>query len=315
MARLIDDIRSQGIVENAWVKPEAYNRWMPVVIENFRKCRFPVILADNVASYYWSFDLERWRAAATDPAMLVKEFPNLAPPYQEFWIEYRIPQMVVHDQRHGDKDLAQMFPHGRVGVWFQYHERGDSEPPEEESWPDGTHWIMDLEFFLQTGASEPVQGCYGTWSLYINQEGLVLGRPWMKEVPDLAQGFNVYMTWFGPALLAVAFLHCHNVKVVDNPVPPKLAKRYRERHEGQEPSPHKTLVIEPLKEILRTQGRSNEVGLMRALHICRGHFRDYTQGKGLFGKYRKWVWQPVTVRGKKRKPEEEPPEREIKIKV
>ena len=50
------------------------------------------------------------------------------------------------------------------------------------------------------------------------------------------------------------------------------------------------------------------------MHICRGHFRDYREGKGLFGKYHKLVWTPATVRGTKKR-EGDVQEREIEIKV
>ena len=37
---------------------------------------------------------------------------------------------------------------------------------------------------------------------------------------------------------------------------------------------------------LEREGDIQHIGLKRALHICRGHFKDYTIGKGLFGKVR-----------------------------
>jgi hypothetical protein len=35
----------------------------------------------------------------------------------------------------------------------------------------------------------------------------------------------------------------------------------------------------------------------RAMHICRGHFAKYTEGKPLFGKYAGLFWVPMHVRG------------------
>ena len=48
------------------------------------------------------------------------------------------------------------------------------------------------------------------------------------------------------------------------------------------------------------------------MHICRGHFADYREGRGLFGKYKVQVWMPATVRGTRGK---SAPEREIEVKV
>lgn len=119
------------------------------------------------------------------------------------------------------------------------------------------------------------------------------------------------MTWIHPVLLAVSFLHCKNVVLQDESVPKPLAKKYHLKT-GQWPVRYKTLVIEPLKQILRHEGGSDRNGLAKAMHICRGHFRDYRQGPGLFGKYHQLVWSPMTVRGTKGK---SVPPREIEVKV
>jgi len=42
------------------------------------------------------------------------------------------------------------------------------------------------------------------------------------------------------------------------------------------------------------------------------HFRDYREGKGLFGKYHQIVWTPMGVRGTKGK---DAPAREIMVKI
>jgi len=57
------------------------------------------------------------------------------------------------------------------------------------------------------------------------------------------------------------------------------------------------LEIEPMKKVLKSEGNIDEVGLQRALHICRGHFKDYSNGKGLFGKHKGLYWWDSTVRG------------------
>lgn len=47
------------------------------------------------------------------------------------------------------------------------------------------------------------------------------------------------------------------------------------------------------------ESRSTGVGNSPAMHVVRGHFSDYSQGKGLFGKYKRpAVWIPSHVRGK-----------------
>jgi hypothetical protein len=148
----------------------------------------------------------------------------------------------------------------------------------------------------------------------VDAEGRVTGHPQMQSMSDDEHRdvMRSFISWLNPALLAVSFLHCKNVKMVENSVPPKLQKRYGERHQGHRLAGYKTLVIEPLKQILRSQGGSGQVGLAKAMHICRGHFRDYREGKGLFGKYHQLVWTPAIIRGTKGK---EAPPREIEVKL
>lgn len=57
------------------------------------------------------------------------------------------------------------------------------------------------------------------------------------------------------------------------------------------------LNIDPMKEILRTEGRSQTTGLKNALHICRGHFADYRDGRGLFRKHKGVFWVSQHTRG------------------
>lgn len=52
-----------------------------------------------------------------------------------------------------------------------------------------------------------------------------------------------------------------------------------------------------MKKIIKTEGNVDEVGLKRALHICRGHFKNYSNGKGLFGKYKGLYWWDMNLRG------------------
>lgn len=101
------------------------------------------------------------------------------------------------------------------------------------------------------------------------------------------------------ALLAISFMHCKNV-VLRQQTPPAVqqtAKQKRQRIQPHQPVTYHVLDIEPMKTILKTEGKSEQVGLQRALHICRGHFSTYTEDKKLFGKYAGTFWIPQHVRG------------------
>jgi hypothetical protein len=157
-----------------------------------------------------------------------------------------------------------------------------------------------------------IDGPHGTIIVALDGEGRALEVPCMQSWAgeELEGLMKDIMAWINPLYLAVSFLHCRNVRIEEHPVDQKLVKRTRERY-GITPASYKTLVIEPLKQILKGEGRSGEVGLAKAMHICRGHFRDYREGRGLFGKYHQLVWTPATVRGTKGKAGP----REVEIKV
>lgn len=311
MPRLIDDIRAAKHLQAPFFvgprKADAWSEHASVIADMLRAPgnELPVILIDNVADYYYTAsDQEYWDIG--------RDFPNLAPPFPVAWYEHRLPG-TIHSKELGDTDVTKMITRGRSGVLVRAVKPEDAKG--EGALPEGTAWILWCELFIDYGwRGRPIEGPHGAMFLCIDSEGHLLERPWMQSYaePRWAEEMKSLMTWLHPTLLAVTFLHCKNVRIEDNQVPKPLAKKYRERHGGVNPTSYKTLIIEPLKQILRHEGNSDKVGIAKAMHICRGHFRDYREGRGLFGKYKQLVWTPMTVRGTKGK---SAPTREIVVKV
>ena len=262
-----------------------------------------VLYGQNVADYYYKdTGQEDWD--------LVEHFPNLAPPWPQFWVEYAMPNQ-IHSDKRGDTDMRGYIQDGHVGMLITGLDREDVE---SQGLPDGCRWILWIEIFLNYGKFKPgIEGPHGSIFLAIDQRGALLERPWMQSLasPIYNEIMRSLITWTHPALLAITFLHCKNVTVVENTVDKPLAKKYHART-GQWPAKYKTLVIEPLKQVLRKEGGSEKHGLQRALRICRGHFSDYREGRGLFGKYKQLVWYPMRVKTKRGDPA---PPVEVKIKV
>jgi hypothetical protein len=106
--------------------------------------------------------------------------------------------------------------------------------------------------------------------------------------------------WFGmslsvPALVCLNFLNCRNVRHVEHVPSPKLSRRC-EALNGRPAVRFYTLEIEPMKKVLEDEGHVSENGLPKALHICRGHFKDYRE-HGLFGRQKGLYWWDAHVRG------------------
>jgi hypothetical protein len=251
----------------------------------------PVILIDNVAEYYFTGnDQEYWS--------IDRDFPNLAPPFPIFWMEHKMVK-TIHSRSAGTTDVSALIQDGRVGMLF-----GGSDPEQVQivgTAPEGTRWILWMELWIDYGviSDHAAQGPHGMTFMPIDEQGRALTPPymqtWVSRSEDEEQ-MKAIMTWYNPALLAISFLHCKNVVMEDHRTPKPLAKRYFERR-GVHPTAYKTLIIEPLKAVLRKEGASDKNGLAKAMHICRGHFADYREGRGLFGKYKKLVWMPQTLRG------------------
>lgn len=307
MARFIDDLRAAKKIGMPSFIPDAreaqWTNYAGHVLDLLRDDQLPVILADNVSEYYYAgTDQEFWGP---------KDFPNVAPPYESFWIEHRMPKL-IHSKARGDTDMTEVTPRGRVGLLFL------ATTPEKVTvkggWPDGVKWVYWCDMYTDFGPmAEFYIGPHSPTFFAVNAEGGVVDRPWIQSFAEIDKSdvMKTLMSWYNVGLLTITFLHCKNVRVDDTPVPPKLAKSYQKKH-GFKPTAHKTLVIEPLKEILRREGRSQQTGLKQAMHICRGHFADYTEGRGLFGKIHGRFWIPMTIRGTKGK---EAPAREIEVKL
>jgi hypothetical protein len=307
MPRLIDDLRAaKSVTMPRFVSPFKEARWdahAKRIIDVLRD-PVPVVLIDNVADYYFTgTDQENWN--------LGQHFPNMAPPFEIAWFEHRLPR-TIHSKECGDTRMDMLGPHARMGLLVFGTERANLRG---EGLPDNLRWCLSIEMFFDYGWGD-IEGPCGTWHIALDREGQIIDEPWAQTFcPDAhADKFLLGQSFMHPALLAISFLHCRNVSVVENTVPAASAKKYAARHNGVRPTEYKTLVIEPLKQILRKEGGSGEHGVPHAMHICRGHFRDYREGKGLFGKYHQVVWTPSVVRGTKGKAEEMPA-REIVVKI
>ena len=175
------------------------------------------------------------------------------------------------------------------------------------------------KIFEDDSAEEFVAGPLGTWAWLVDKYGYVVNAPvwnilasktWVDQLPGTEEEKNADIenyqhvlsdlfsaTLFWPAFLAISFLHCKNVTIADNK-PPRHERRQAEREGKKAPVTFKTLVIEPMKKVLRTEGNSEETGIKQAIHICRGHFKDYRgSNKGLFGKYKGLYWWDAHLAG------------------
>lgn len=221
-----------------------------------------IIFIDNVSDYMYSFADRRWE--------IEKDFPNVAPPFSNIFMEFQEP-----DDR------------WKHGIWLEF-----------EKVPQRKGWIGYAKYFSLM--NNVLLALPMISKIEINSDGKPMGphqnkimissaTEEEKTTTELLGAMVLY-----PALLAICFMHCKNVTRI--PHGPHLgSKAKRERHAPR--IRYHTLVIEPMKKILREEGQSEKTGLKMALHICRGHFKDFREGKGLFGKFKDIYWWDSQVRG------------------
>lgn len=285
MPLLIDQLRNQHALHAPDKEPKRsqFIRLARSVQTILSTRSLPVITIQNVADFFWTSEkFQDW--SHTD-------FPNVAPPFEFFWMEYRHPTLRL--------------PVGILFISDEVQKTSTNDTPVK--WELHAAWAIAIDDVIQFPA--------GVIHFPVSPEGSITGRilidNWWDSSVDILKE-NFYLV--DPAMLAISFMHCKNVQLSDNRIDKPLAKKWHARY-NKWPSPYKTLIIEPMQQILRKEGHSDTIGLKLAMHICRGHFRDYREGPGLFGKHHVMVWQPSIIRGTVRYDEDEcAPPREIEIK-
>jgi len=108
---------------------------------------------------------------------------------------------------------------------------------------------------------------------------------------EVAEDFSFIATF-------LEFLNCKNIDTVKN-LPPKALNKKRVKSCKQPLFTYKTLVIKPTGKKQEAQAAQ---GLWdNRVHLCRGHFKTYTDANPLFGRVTGRFWWQPAVRGDKEK--------------
>jgi len=204
MGRFIDAIRAAGRSWEPWFIERAQRstweehavRLWPILLDP----QLPVLLIDSVASYYFQSDQEFWNVE--------KDFPNIAPPLPEFWVEFRIPEKIRSLQR-GVADVTKLIKRGHVGLLVHGVDPADCKG---EGIPANVRSILWFELFMDYGRGDmpPVVGPHGSMFLAVDGKGAAVGVPWIQA--PVAKGphdahMKMLLTWISPVLLAISVIH------------------------------------------------------------------------------------------------------------
>jgi hypothetical protein len=278
-----------------------------------------VVVADNVADYFFAGAAKDWRS------WRYEDLPNVAPALGAAFFEYRLRPAPPDDARGPAAGVLLLADELEPGEPVELFAAPGAGAPDEEwggaaavpgppavvaegeaRWvvlalvfedrPDHPAIIVHASYAVEpSGRVAPVKdGARGAvanyhWPQHAREAGMAPER--LRAMPHFLTRCRVF-----PALLAQAFMHCQNVVARDVSPPERLSRKHQKRH-GHPLVTYTVLDIDPVREVLQREGESEAAGLKRALHICRGHFAHYPPERPLFGKVTGTFWRPMHVRG------------------
>lgn len=298
--RLLDWILSQ----NRWPTPTTSARAKELVTSE-------AFVIDNVARYYF----QSWPGEV----MQLQDFPNLAPPFRSFFMEWKAPLKVNIGGEF--RDAPSQAAGAYMGVQFDVMDMSKESAARRAlvlEFLGATPWLerdfrwcfaclpwgyekrrgpyawSSATFFFVADDGSPVIGEGDKQYVMTGEPGEIAWLMQMYPIRSQEEIAGFFSSMLQPALLAISFLHCKNTYEVTQRPPAAQAKKRRKQ--GVELVTYKTLAIEPICRVLKYEGEAESRGIKYALHICRGHFKDYRE-KGLFGKYKGIYWWAQHLRG------------------
>lgn len=125
--------------------------------------------------------------------------------------------------------------------------------------------------------------------------GVAIGiDPFCFSEDDIEESF--YRVGFTLSLF-VKLLNCKNISSSKVEPDAKLKKRALKRGKQDVYSYH-ILELTPFNKNSNSGEEGGSSGIKKRVHLCRGHFREYTEEKPLFGKYSGLFWVESHVRGR-----------------
>lgn len=260
----------------------------------------PVIAVDNVGDY-----CEQLPEGPTLADMVA----TVAPPFETFFVEcaptqHRAGTFPLHAWGFvcGGADLTTApwsvkVPDRRLARVLSSFSTGRVADLSEALAAVPVRWVLQLVLVLEVRKGSPC-GPAAEWNFPLDDgghlicadDGRVVGIEGLVDLePPLGAQFDQLLiesfdAMVVPALLSLSLMHCKNVRMLDVQQAAPRTKSARRRSPGPLVRYH-VLDIGPMQEILDAQGQARRRGLGAALHICRGHFKTFSEDAPLFGKH------------------------------
>jgi len=173
--------------------------------------------------------------------------------------------------------------------WGEWVEAEHFDRPAVEAFADLRKKVDELKRRRPDKAAAIEQSVMGLLDndkhLFTAEERKMFG----KVIPD-----EFAMVFF----LATMLANCKNVESEAILVPPKLIRAQQKRNRVPIFRWYR-LKIDPMRKVIKNQTDGGELTYERAFHICRGHFKTFTDARPLFGRVTGRFWWPMHTRGNK----------------
>ena len=272
----------------------------------FDTTRLQYVDLQNVADAFYNDEKEYFE---------IYEFPCVTSPWREAWMEFSKPYEggtsyfgAIVSQWEIEEELGVEALRADKGRFEMLQMKGVSTITHEKwsEWVESAikdghraRWYLLITVWAVFGKKYTPQQ---TYAFYLNQSGDIIPEMFYtlvgKQIVDAAISLGHppgNVSGALPFLYALSLLNCKNVNTIPIQYPRAVRRRCKRRLIPE--IEFKQLVVDPMKPRHLSGPPKNTVRHKTRQHICRGHFRDYRQGGGLFGKYNCVVWVPQHLKG------------------
>jgi len=255
------------------------------------------------------------------------DFPNVAPAYRSMWMEWQLKNenrqtigvLISSAECRTTQEAADALRQLKLTVLMKFGLKDTDDVAKSllemaDVPPEQLKWILHMTTFVRFNMEKLIVFVGNTFLLVkengesfaspeMNGKG-VMSHPsaWIVEMLKgrAEQGHQSAIAYAhslaGVPCMSLSFLHARGIKEQAAPPIPDALQRARVRRGRLPLFRHHTLVLDVPKRIIRDGNQGNEDLTPQALHLVRGHFKNFNE-KPLFGKHKGiWFWHP-TVKG------------------
>lgn len=232
-----------------------------------------VILADNIQQYYID---ERARLTLDEKEEYYKSMPLCRPPLDLLFVEF-----------------GAIAGRGALG----YHIRRIAESNGEYSTDEPKFYF----FVIEEIAPPKHYWLHNLYSVTLDSSGKVIELK-VSDANEDEEDPEMNPDHVNLLFLTISLMNCKNVELIDQKPSAGLSRKH-ERRTGEPLVTYKVLKVQSMSTVkhptdLTQVSNKQQVGeSILPLHIARGHFKDFRDGKGLFGKLKGVYWWDQHVRG------------------